>query len=186
MPYYSINPSESGEIVFRNNVFASRRYFHLNLPSPIQSIQKLSSRLQIVHNGQKLDTLAESHQYRNKSVFTVRQWAVNSPTPPEQQHSVRPTSLVREVPWYSIPCVILHCSIADSDCLRRHQISWLYLLIVRVPRPDFGPYPALRVKVFFFADSGSLDGMLQFPGGWPSITLEQFSESTRLCWAYTV
>jgi len=24
-----------------------------------------------------------------------------------------------------------------------------------VPRPDFGPYPALRVKVFFFADSGS-------------------------------
>ena len=37
--------------------------------------------------------------------------------------------------------------------------------IVRVPRPDFGPYPALRVKVFFFEDSGSLDGMLQFPGG---------------------
>ena len=37
--------------------------------------------------------------------------------------------------------------------------------IVRVPRPDFGPYPALRVKVFFFADSGSLDCMLQFPGG---------------------
>jgi len=45
---------------------------------------------------------------------------------------------------------------------------------------------ALRVKVFCFADSGSLDGMLQFPGGWPSITLEQFSESTRLCWEYTI
>ena len=28
-----------------------------------------------------------------------------------------------------------------------------------------GAYPALRVKVFFFADSGSLDGILQFPGG---------------------
>jgi len=42
----------------------------------------------------------------------------------------------------------------------------LHYVVVRVPRPDFGPYPALRVKVFFFADSGSLDGMLQFPGGW--------------------
>jgi len=47
-------------------------------------------------------------------------------------------------------------------------------------------YPALRVKVFFFADSGSPEGRLQFPGGWPSVTFEQFSESTRLCWAYTV
>jgi len=37
--------------------------------------------------------------------------------------------------------------------------------LVRVPRPDFGPYPALRVKVFFFADSGSPEGRLQFPGG---------------------
>jgi len=26
-------------------------------------------------------------------------------------------------------------------------------------------YPALRVKVFFFADSGSPEGRLQFPGG---------------------
>jgi len=38
-------------------------------------------------------------------------------------------------------------------------------VLVRVPRPDFGPYPALRVKVFFFADSGSPEGRLQFPGG---------------------
>ena len=37
--------------------------------------------------------------------------------------------------------------------------------IVWVPRADSGPYPALRVKVFFFADSGSLDCMLQFPRG---------------------
>jgi len=44
----------------------------------------------------------------------------------------------------------------------RYDVIWI---IVRVPRPDFGPYPALRVKVFFFADSDSLDGMLQFPGG---------------------
>ena len=49
-----------------------------------------------------------------------------------------------------------------------------------------GSYPAPRVKVFFFADSGSPEGRLQFPGGWPSVTLEHFSESTRLCWAYTV
>jgi len=49
-----------------------------------------------------------------------------------------------------------------------------------------GSYPALRVKVFFFADSGSPEGRLQFLGGWPSVTLEQYSESTRLCWAYTV
>jgi len=49
-----------------------------------------------------------------------------------------------------------------------------------------GSYPALRVKVFFFADSGSPENRLQFSGGWPSVTLEQFSESTHLCWAYTV
>jgi len=28
-----------------------------------------------------------------------------------------------------------------------------------------GSYPALRVKVFFFTDSGSPEGSLQFPGG---------------------
>jgi len=49
--------------------------------------------------------------------------------------------------------------------LGREQDDANINVLVRVPRPDFGPYPALRVKVFFFADSGSLDGMLQFPGG---------------------
>jgi len=48
-----------------------------------------------------------------------------------------------------------------TDCFPAEHVS----RVVRVPRPDFGPYPAMRVKVFFFADSGSLDGMLQFPGG---------------------
>jgi len=51
--------------------------------------------------------------------------------------------------------------LVDKFCYLGDMLS----VIVRVPRPDFGPYPALRVKVFFFADSGSLDGMLHFPGG---------------------
>jgi len=65
-------------------------------------------------------------------------------------------------PWYECLWISMWSLATSVGAGDRYDVIWI---IVRVPRPDFGPYPALRVKVFFFADSDSLDGMLQFPGG---------------------
>ena len=48
-----------------------------------------------------------------------------------------------------------------------NRVTDTLITILRIPPSPGarGSYPALRVKVFFFADSGSLEGSLQFPGG---------------------